>query len=289
MWTVSRRVCATVAVSAIAAAIGVQVCGQAPGSAGESAAGVAEAPAFEVATVKPSLSGSASTNFGVAPGRFSADNATVVELIRFAYDVKTDGGIAGAPAWASAEKFDVAGKIADAEGEAIEKLDPSQRIEQYRLMMQSLLQERFGLMTSTQTRELAVYALVVARNGPKLSEPGKQRSPQLWGGSRGELHASSVSMALFADWISGSADAGGRAVIDETGLKGSYDFTLKWTKPESAANTMEASGSAAPNQIEQTGPSLFTALEEQLGLKLEPAKGPVKVIVIERVQRPTPN
>jgi uncharacterized protein (TIGR03435 family) len=269
--------------------MGARVAGQAPGSAAESAADTGPTPAFEVATVKPSLSGSPATNFGVAPGRFSVENATVVDLIRFAYNVKTDGGIAGAPAWTTPERFDVAGKIAEAESETIEKLDPSQRIEQYRLMMQSLLAERFGLKMTTQTRELPVYALVVARGGPKLSEPGTQRAPQLWGGSRGELHASSVSMALFADWISGSADAGGRSVIDETGLKGSFDFTLKWTKTESAANMMEASGSAAPNQIEQTGPSLFTALEEQLGLKLEPAKGPVKVIVIERVQRPTPN
>ncbi|MFC5862519.1 TIGR03435 family protein [Acidicapsa dinghuensis] len=252
-------------------------------------------PSFEVATVKPSPNDSPSTNFGIAPGRFSARSATVEELIKLAYNVKASNGIEGEPKWATSEKFDIQAKIDDTEAEAMQKLQPAQRLDQYRLMMQSLLTDRFGLTTSTRTKMLPVYALVVAKNGPKLEvvEHGKAHMPSLWGGSRGELHASSVSMGMFADWLSGNVDVGGRPIIDQTGLKDSYDFTLKWTRNESGANAMAGLGTSHPVTsvvpTEQGGPSLYTALQEQLGLKLESRKGPVEVLVIDQLKRPTPN
>ena len=112
-----------------------------------------------------------------------------------------------------------------------EKLAPAERFDQYRLMVQSLLADRFKLKVSTREKVLPVFAMVVARDGPKLTatESGKQHMPWLWGGSRGDLHGASVSMSFFAGWLSGKADAGGRVVVDETGLKGIYDFTLNWT------------------------------------------------------------
>jgi uncharacterized protein (TIGR03435 family) len=209
--------------------------------------------------------------------------------------VRTNDGIDGEPRWASLEKFDVDAKIPDAETEAIQKLQPSQRLEQYRLMVQSLLKDRFGLITSTQIKQLPVYALVVAKNGPKptVVEDSGQHIPGLSGGSKGELHASSVSMALFADWISGNPDIDGRAVVDQTGLKGSYDFTLTWTRTGGGVNSSSASSTSQPVPsaipTDQVGPSIFTALQEQLGLKLEPAKGPVQVVVIDRLEKPSPN
>ena len=215
--------------------------------------------------------------------------------MKFAYNVKTNDGIEGEPKWTGSDDFDVDAKIGDAELEAMQKLPPSQRLEQYRLMVQSLLAERFGLVTTTQTEERPVYALVLAKNGPKLAaiDSARQHMPMLSGGSRGELHASCVSMALFADWISGSPETDGRSVIDQTGLKGSYDFTLKWTKIGSGAGAVVGPGSSQPATsaiaIDQAEPSLFTALQEQLGLKLQPAKGPVKVVVVEHVEKPLPN
>src|SRR6185437_157018 len=204
-------------VLAVAVATGVHALGQAPGSKKNVLRpNDGTAPSFDVATVKPSRSISAGTGFGIAPGRFSAEKATAEELIRFAYNVKTTNGIEGGPKWTGSEDFDIDAKISDTEAEGIQKLQPSQRLEQYRLMVQSLLEDRFGLVTSTKTEERPVYVLVLAKNGPKLAavDSAKQRMPMLWGGSRGELHASSVSMALFADWISGSAETDGRSVID---------------------------------------------------------------------------
>ncbi len=274
----------------VAAATGMHACtarGQSPSPNGGAA------PTFEVATVKPDPNDSGTVNFQVAPGRFRADNATVHDLVGLAYNVKTNDGIEGAPKWAGSDKFDVDAKIGDAEVATIQKLQPSQRLEQYRLMVRSLLAERFALITSTRIKQLPVYALVVAKNGPKLTrlEPREQHMPMLWGGSRGELHAKSVSMATFADWISGNPDTDGRAVIDRTGLTGSYDFTLKWTRV--GANVMSGPGTSPPASstiaIDQAGPSFFTALQEQLGLKLEPAKGPVQVLVIQHVEKPSPN
>jgi uncharacterized protein (TIGR03435 family) len=284
MRSFSRSPLAAFAVLVVTATTGAHACGQTPG-----------APSFEVATVKPARNASAATNFGIAPNRFNAENATAKELIGFAYNVKTSNGIEGEPNWTASEKFDVDAKIGDAEAEVIGKLQPSQRIEEYRRMMQSLLAERFGLKTSNQTRELPVYALIAARNGPQLTQvdPTKQRLPMLWGGSKGELHAESVPMAFFADWISGSGDTDGRPVIDRTGLTGSYDFTLKWTRIEDAANAMGSLGTSQPttgaNPVDREGPSFISALREQLGLTLVPTSAPIQVLIIQSMEKPSQN
>jgi len=250
-------------------------------------------PSFEVATIKPSSVDSGPTNYGIADGRFSAKNVTVAELIRLAYNVKSDDQLEKGPDWTNAERFDIEAKTADEEGIALQKLAPTERFEQYRLMVQSLLGERFQLKMSTRERVLRVYAMVVTGSGAKLTATatGTQHMPWLWGGSKGELHAASVSMEFFAGWLSGRADTGGRVVVDKTGLKGIYDFTLKWTPMEMAAGgAAESNGSAAGGHADDaTEPSLLTALEERLGLKLEAQKAPVEVLVIDHVERPSAN
>jgi uncharacterized protein (TIGR03435 family) len=277
----------TISAFALAAAAGMCSIGRAQGTGAP--------PAFEVATIKPDPSGSAAMNFQIAPGRFRAENATVEALIRFAYNVKTSDGIEEGPKWTSSKRFDIDAKIADSDAEKIKELPPPQRFEQYRLMMRSLLGERFGLRTSTRTKELPEYELIVAKSGPKLTpvESAKQHMPWLWGGSRGELHAASVSMPFFCDWISGREDIGGRVVVDKTELTGSYDFTLKWTPVESGPSTLAGAGTngtaASTSAVEESEPSLFTAIQEQLGLKLVSAKGPVQVLAIDHVGQPTEN
>ncbi len=250
---------------------------------------------FEVATVKPSDGNSGATNYGIAEGRFRAESATVAELIKLAYDVRADDQLQKGPDWTNSERFDINAKLADAEAVALQKLAPAERFDQYRLMVQSLLADRFKLKVSTREKVLPVFAMVVAKDGPKLTatESGKQHMPWLWGGSRGELHGASVSMSFFAGWLSGNADAGGRVVVDETGLKGNYDFTLNWTPMGSASGASAESNAnaqgAAGHGPDATGPSLLTALTEQLGLRLEPRKAPVEVLVIDHVERPSEN
>jgi uncharacterized protein (TIGR03435 family) len=251
-------------------------------------------PAFEVATIKPSHE-SGTTNYGVAEGRFNADNATVADLIRLAYNVNSDDQLEKGPDWTNTRQFDINAKIADADAEALQKLPAAERFDRYRLMVQSLLADRFKLKVSTLEKVLPVNAMVVAKNGPKLTAtaPDKQHLPWLWGGSRGELHAASVSMDMFAGWLSGKADAGGRVVVNKTGLSGVYDFTLKWTPMGRAAGASTASNASAQGaggrDIDAAGPSLLTALTEQLGLKLEPSKAPVQVLAIDHVEQPSAN
>lgn len=255
------------------------------------------APSFEVATVRPSRSDGGFVNYQLSTARFHAENATVAELIKFAYNVKTDDQLPKDPGWIRTEKFDIDAKADDAEVAAMGKLLPEEKFERFRLMMQSLLADRFKLKVSTQMKEIPVYALVVAKDGPHLTEAKvspeetMHHMPTLAGGSKGELKAGMVSMTMFTWWLSGRADTGNRVVIDATGLKGSYDFTLNWT-PDSgpaAEGAGGGQGQAGAPAVESAGPGFITALEEQLGLKLESRKAPVEVLLIDQVERPSPN
>jgi len=255
------------------------------------------APSFEVATIKENHTAGATFSFSLQSGRFMADAAPLDRLIRFAYDMKSDHQVVNMPRWADSERFDIDAKIGDADVEAVKKLPPDQRFQQYRLMVRSLLADRFQMKARTETQELPVYALVVAKNGPKLTpaapspETQKLQMPQLIFHASGDLKASSVSMAFFAGWLSGRPDTSDRVVIDTTGLNGSYDFALKWTPVELGSPPGGADANQQPGTppLTDTGPSLFTAIQEQLGLKLEPEKGPVPVLVIDHIEQPSPN
>jgi uncharacterized protein (TIGR03435 family) len=152
-------------------------------------------------------------------------------------------------------------------------------------------------------KDLPVYALVVAKGGPNLKEagglplpqpghspppptpgttPATMRMPGLAGG-RGKLKASAVSMPFFTDWVSRQPEMGDRVVIDATGLKGSYDFELNWSPDDGHPQLLNG------EPVEPTGPSIFTALQEQIGLKLESQKAPVEVLVIDHVEHPSEN
>lgn len=253
------------------------------------------APAFEVASVKQTLAAEV-FSFRLQPDRFIAQNAPLDRLIQFAYNVKSEHQVVNMPSWAGSARFDIDAKIGDSEVEAMKKLLPDQRFEQYRLMVQSLLSDRFEMRVKIETQELQVYALVVARNGPRMAptsiSPEQQRPqlPQLNFTSSGDLKAASVSMPFFAGWLSGRPDASGRIVVDATDLQGSYDFTLKWNPVE--ATSAPASGnqtSPGAIQLDDNRPMLFTAIQEQLGLKLKPQKAPVEVLVIDHVEQPSAN
>jgi bla regulator protein BlaR1 len=259
----------------------------------------APAPSFEVSSVRPSRADGGFENYQLSSARFHVENAPLTALIRFAFDIRSDDQLPKEPAWITTEKFDIDAKVDDSDVEAMSKLLPVQKLERYRLMMQTLLGERFKLKVSTHMKELPVYALIVMKSGAKLTasnvspEANARRVPILAGGSSGELQASSVSMALFTQWLSGREETDNRVVIDATGLKSGFDFTLHWT-PDSThmeqlngAASAQGAGSAASQDA--TRLSILTALQEQLGLKLEPRRAPVEVLVIDHVERLSQN
>ncbi|MGH9345183.1 MAG: M56 and DUF3738 domain-containing protein, partial [Terriglobia bacterium] len=263
-------------------------------------------PKFEVASIKPDKSGRENLfRIRVAPGyRFYADNITPQQLIEIAYQVK-DSQLTGGPNWINSTHYDIEAKPSDSLARSFSKLSLSklsrdQGQQQLRQMLQSLLADRFKLRLSRATKELPIYALVVAKHGPKVhpvsTEPARNasigRKNRMARMGRGELYLKYAPLTMFADMLSRRL---GRIVVDETGLKGNYDFTLKWTPDESQnrmfqgppGNRNQPMGNPAPPP-ETSGPSVFTAIQEQLGLKLKAEKGPVEVLVIDHVEQPSP-
>ena len=257
-------------------------------------------PSFEVASIKPSLPGNSHSGLGVSGDRLSVENMPLKRIIEFAFNAKSDAQVIGGPDWVKSKTYDINAKEDESQVAELKKLPPEQRQSQVRLMLQSLLIDRFKLQVSRQEKELPIYALVVTKNGAKLSPAAPpaavegiqaQPSQRRHGISttNGKMTATGISMAFFADNLTRQREAGGRLVVDKTGLSGEYDFSLNWT-PESfldSSNEIESPGSRG--SADTNGTSLFTALKEQLGLKLEPQKGAVEILVIDHVEPPSAN
>ena len=259
---------------------------------------------FEVASIKPSRADDNMRRLFMSPGKFTTEGETIKEVIRFAYDIKSDNQLSGGPSWLNSEKFDIEAKEEESVAENLKKLSFEEQAKQIRLMVQALLADRFKLKVSHQTKELPVYALVVAKGGPKLTQtqvpgPSPDGTAAPKGGFRGirmmgpgQLTGTNINVGLLADILSGQRELG-RLVIDETGLKGNYDWTLKWTPDQGGPMFKGPDGGQpsadAPPPPDSSGPSIFTALEEQLGLKLESRKGPVETLVIDSIERPSEN
>jgi uncharacterized protein (TIGR03435 family) len=245
---------------------------------------------FEVASIKPANlpPGFASSGFSrVYPGgRLTLEMSPVGSLISMAYGLRPYQ-ILGGPDWINSDRYNIEAKAADNASPA-----------QINLMLQSLLEDRFKLKIHRDTRELPLYQLVVARGGPKIKLSENQNPPRgasptassQRGGlgpgqvrrGRGEFEANAVPIDGFVKVLSGQLD---RPVIDKTELKGLYDILLRWI-PELGT---VLPGGQEPPPADVAGPSIFTAVQEQLGLKLEAVKGPVEVLVIDSVERPTEN
>ena len=232
----------------------------------------AQAPAFEVASVKPARPDATARSLTQNPGaRLTTSNATVKMLIMLAYQVMPDQ-ILGGPKWLESDGFDI-----DAKG-----ADPGVTQAQFRHMIQSLLADRFQLKVHRSTKELPVYALVLAKNGPKLAE-AKDDDPEVSMRIEGpgQMTGVKATMSMFASALSRPLQ---RQVIDETGLKGAYNFKLQFVPDRNPSKPGE--DGVIPTG---DGPSIFTALQEQLGLNLKTSKGPVEVLVIDHAEKPTPN
>lgn len=222
---------------------------------------------FDVVSVKTGGDPSRGMSMYTHPSSFSVTNVTLKYLIQFAWDVK-GFQISGGPGWIGSDRFTIQAK-------SEHRLDadlPEKYTEQIHSRIRSLLADRFELRLHTEQRTMPVYELVVAAAGPKLS-PAKEGKPEGWSSGSGLLKGTRVKAGTIARAL---ADPTGRLVIDRTGLDGYYDYTLTWT-PDSAVSEQAA------------GPSLFTAVQEQLGLRLKAAKGPVEVLVIDRAEKPSAN
>lgn len=232
-------------------------------------------PAFDVATVKPSEPGSPGQFIRVNGREFSTHNVSLQELMAFSYEVHPKQ-LVGLPDWASSEKWDIMGKP-DTEGRPTDK--------QWKTMINKLLVERFGLKFHQDKKELPVFALSVAKTGSKMtkSDGDPNGLPGFSGGRAGRLSARNTSMAFFAQVL--QSNMVDRPVLDKTGLEGHYDFVLRFT-PDDAS---QAAAAATAASAEEAAPSLYTAMQEQLGLKLEPVKAPADVMVIDHVEKPSAN
>jgi uncharacterized protein (TIGR03435 family) len=222
---------------------------------------------FEEASIKPGDPNSLGGTTNASPGRFSATNVTLKRLIGRAYDLEPYQ-IEGGPKWMQSEKFTVVAKLEDDEAKSSSKEERGRIL---RAALQDLLETRFQLQIHRESKTAPCFALVVAKGGPKLREVEKGGST--WNSGRGVLTANRISMDYFAAILSGVAE---RPVKDMTGLKAVYELKLEWT-PENAGEEPSA------------GPSIFTALQEQLGLKLETIKAPIEMLVVDRAEKPAEN
>jgi uncharacterized protein (TIGR03435 family) len=254
-------------------------------------------PAFDVFSVKLNTSPEGAASIGDQPGgRFVGDLITLRRVIQFAYRGNQD--FIGGPGWIDTDRWDIEAKAA--EGSVPLRAGPLDitRPDTLALMVQSLLEDRFKFTSHQETRELPLYNLTVSKGGAKVKLSEDQTPPAALAATsssgrgnaarggirfgRGNVEANAQSMDLLATAL--GALYAGRPVVDKTGLKGLYDFQLRWT-PDAALNP-NASQTIPANP---PGQSLFNALEEQLGLKLESGKGPLPVLVIDRVERPSEN
>ena len=232
---------------------------------------------FEVAAIKPSKPDDQNHNWSGSTDRILIENYTLRRLIRSAYGLKSDSQILGGPDWIDKQSFDINAKIDDAEIAKMQKMDRMERQRERNRMLQSLLVERFALKARLDHRNMPVYALVVAKSGPKLTPTSQETAAKGHNIStnNGRMTASAISMDAFADDLAYQSETGGRMVLNRTGLTGEFDFKLDWS---------EDHGESVPADSAFAG--LFTALQEQLGLKLQSEKGDVEVVVVESAIKP---
>jgi uncharacterized protein (TIGR03435 family) len=236
-------------------------------------------PVFEVATIKISNPAARGKRFGVSGRELRTINTSVSDLVTFAYGLHARQ-IVGGPAWLETEKYDLLAKPGGG-GQPSDK--------QWKTMVQKLLADRFKLAFHREKKEIPVYAVTVGKTGPKLikSEGDPNGLPGIGFGRLGSLVARNATIADFARAMQSSALD--RAVVDQTGISGRYDFTLTWTPEAGQFPGMGVDNFPRPPDNADALPDLFAAIQQQLGLKLESAKAPVEVLVVNKVERLSEN
>ena len=239
------------------------------------------------------------------PDGLTARFVTINQLIQRAYAAESYQ-ISGAPDWLNSERYDIDAKFDSSTADELQKLSPGDRTLARQHMLQTILAERFNLTIHRENKELQTYSLIIAKNGPKLHEvklddadpskptvgPAPGTAQMTVGGAGGQMRGFASGLTTLAAMLTNYLH---RPVIDRTGLTERYDFTLRWTPDEnqaqgsSGAQATAGSANGLPSSDPTGGASLFTAIQEQLGLKLESAKGPVEIIVIDKIERPSGN
>lgn len=240
---------------------------------------------YEVVSIRAADPAERSSGFGPGPqGGLRARNDTALQLLTFAYDAR-EYQFLGVPAWAKSDRYEIT--LTPDRPDAVPTEGPMSReqldgwLVRNRQRMQAVLRDRFGLVLRAEKRELPMYVLTVAKSGPKLAAPENPGGGISFNiNNSQQITARSSTMNMLSTAL---AQLLGHYVQDETGLDGSYDFKLEFAPPL-------AGPPSRPEETADTGrPSIFTALTEQTGLRLESKKGPVPVLVIDKLQKPTEN
>jgi uncharacterized protein (TIGR03435 family) len=235
-------------------------------------------PSFEVATIKPSKPDTPGKMFRVQGRRFTTLNTTLSDIISFAYGTHPKQLI-GAPSWVETDKFDIEAQP-DGDGAPSDK--------QWKSMWQKLLAERFKLSFHRDKKELSVYVLSVSKTGQKLtkSEGDPKGLPGLWFQGLGKLNVRNATMEDFAGLMQSAVLD--RPVLDQTGLSGRWDFLLNWT-PDDSQFASFGMKIPPPTGGANEPPALYTAIQEQIGLKLDATRAPAEVFVVDHVEKPSDN
>jgi uncharacterized protein (TIGR03435 family) len=238
-------------------------------------------PSFQSVTIKPSAPGKPGKGFGFRDGHFVTMNTNLNDLIAFAYGLHTTQ-IMDAPPWFGTDLYDI---------EAKPDNDGQPNIKQMQMMVQKLMADRFKLTFHHDKRELSAYVISIASGGPKMtkSSAGPNDPPGFRFGGLGNLMVSNLSVADFATWM--QSVVMDKPVVDQTGLTDRYDFPLKWTPDDSQFAQFKGTSTKVPPPTDDPNapPALYIAMQEQLGLKMGPAKVPDDVIVIDHVEKPSEN
>lgn len=235
--------------------------------------------AFEVATIKPTARTDGSWRLQPTPNGYTGTDVSLLKLIGEAYGIFDPKLLSGGPPWIDRDKFDLEAKFDPTTVTDAKNLTYRQRAD----MLQALLADRFHLKVHHESKEFPIYNLVIAKGGSKLQQTKPENVHQFVGGQsclfrRSQGGYIQVEGCMPKDLEDQLRYITGRTVIDKTGLTARYDFELRWTSENTTANSLN-----------DTGPSIFTAVEEQLGLKLKPATAPLDILVIDSAEHPSEN
>jgi uncharacterized protein (TIGR03435 family) len=253
------------------------------------------APSFDVASIKPARPNDPAQMVRRSVGTLTIENLSLADIIKMAYELRSSQELVDVPRWVSTTHYDISAKVGDATAQEMMKIPTTARIHEYNVLLQQLLADRFQMKVSHTTREIPYFVLVVASGGPRMA---RATSPETKTGDSKELAAQDpaesvgvwpgkiigkdLSMGSLATLLSQTSDVDDRAVVDKTGLDGRYDLTLNWSSDFKETSSKNEDSTAA-------GASLFTALEEQLGLKLVSTKGVREVVAVDHIEPPTSN
>jgi len=249
----------------------------------------AKAPAYEVVSIKLASPGDRNSGWKSLPNGLDYTNTQLVWLVYEAYGITFDSQISGLPEWVKTDRYTVSARVDEDTAEAWKRLSPKEVWKQQQLMLQATLADRCQMKVRREVKELPVYDLMIAKGGLKMKEaaPDEKAFTELRSfamySDAGLSGGSTMTMTVHAGTVPDLAQSlpsyAGRIVFDMTGLGDKrFDFELKWSSDQEA-----------PADKGGTGPAIFKALEEQLGLKLEPAKEPVDTFVVEHMERPSAN